>query len=160
MTDIFPLYSDHTVPDKLNIERATSILIEAAEQCERLTIPKLHAPQKLAEIVFSEPCFWAAERENMRTKTVRVEKITAILIGPEGGFSGAEVIRLQSEKFVFPLSLGMTVLRTDTAVVAGLAQLYPNRFGGKRLAMRRFDSSAVGGYRCNQDRWSLSGWLR
>ena len=44
----------------------------------------------------------------------------AILVGPEGGFSERERAMLNSEKQVFPISLGPRILRADTAVVAAL----------------------------------------
>lgn len=45
------------------------------------------------------------------------------LIGPEGGFSPAEVAMLLKAPGVTTFSLGPTILRTDTAVVAALATL-------------------------------------
>ena len=44
----------------------------------------------------------------------------AILIGPEGGFSGPERARLSSLSFVTPIALGPRILRADTAAVAAL----------------------------------------
>ncbi len=45
----------------------------------------------------------------------------AVLIGPEGGFSGGERDRLIAKPFVVPLSLGPRIMRADTAAVAVLA---------------------------------------
>lgn len=44
----------------------------------------------------------------------------AVLIGPEGGFSPAERARLRGLPYVFAVSLGPRILRTDSAVVAAL----------------------------------------
>lgn len=44
----------------------------------------------------------------------------AILIGPEGGFSPTERVRLRDADFVTPISLGPRILRADTAAVAAL----------------------------------------
>jgi len=44
----------------------------------------------------------------------------AILIGPEGGFSPAEVARLRAAPFVVPVSLGPRILRAETAALAAL----------------------------------------
>ena len=38
-------------------------------------------------------------------------KIGSILIGPEGGFSLAEKKLLVSQKFIFPVSLGLNINR-------------------------------------------------
>jgi 16S rRNA (uracil1498-N3)-methyltransferase len=45
----------------------------------------------------------------------------AILIGPEGGFSPRERIRLDAMSQAHVVSLGPRILRADTAVVAALA---------------------------------------
>jgi len=45
----------------------------------------------------------------------------AVLIGPEGGFSGDERKLLLGCSFVVPISLGSRILRADTAAVAALA---------------------------------------
>ena len=45
----------------------------------------------------------------------------AILIGPEGGFSPAEVEKLRGMDGVHSISLGPRILRADTAAVAALA---------------------------------------
>ena len=45
----------------------------------------------------------------------------AVLIGPEGGFSGEERDLLRSCPFVTALPLGPRILRADTAAVAALA---------------------------------------
>ncbi len=44
----------------------------------------------------------------------------AILIGPEGGFSDREAVRLRGMAAVVPVSLGPRILRADTAAVAAL----------------------------------------
>jgi 16S rRNA (uracil1498-N3)-methyltransferase len=43
------------------------------------------------------------------------------LIGPEGGFSPDEVVRLRRMDGVYSVSLGPRILRADTAAVAALA---------------------------------------
>jgi 16S rRNA (uracil1498-N3)-methyltransferase len=48
---------------------------------------------------------------------------TALLVGPEGGFSAAELDGLQAHAFVTPISLGPRILRAETAAIAGLALL-------------------------------------
>jgi 16S rRNA (uracil1498-N3)-methyltransferase len=49
--------------------------------------------------------------------------MTALLVGPEGGFSPAELDALRARPFVVPVSLGPRVLRAETASIAGLALL-------------------------------------
>jgi 16S rRNA (uracil1498-N3)-methyltransferase len=45
----------------------------------------------------------------------------ALLVGPEGGFSEAEMNALRSLAFVTAISLGPRIMRADTAAVAALA---------------------------------------
>ena len=45
-----------------------------------------------------------------------------VLIGPEGGFSGREAA-LAGERGFVPVSLGPTILRTETAAVAALSMM-------------------------------------
>ena len=52
----------------------------------------------------------------------------AILIGPEGGFSEAERMRLRSLPFAHVASLGPRILRADTAAVAAMT-LWQTTFG-------------------------------
>ncbi|MFN7224762.1 MAG: RsmE family RNA methyltransferase, partial [Paracoccaceae bacterium] len=45
---------------------------------------------------------------------------SAVLIGPEGGFSDEEKARLRTLPFVRPISLGPRILRAETAAVAAI----------------------------------------
>ncbi len=114
---IQPLTTQYSQRDKFNAARAEGLLIEAAEQCERLTLPTLAAPQSLTGWIktLSTPCAWAYERGGSSPSSA-----SQVLIGPEGGFSPAEVAVLQAHSCIKPFSLGPTILRTDTAVVAAL----------------------------------------
>lgn len=114
---IQPLSTEFSQRDKFNPSRAAAILIEAAEQCERLTLPTLLPLQPLATWAktLKTPCAWAYERGGSSANRAPV-----VLVGPEGGFSPAEVALLQAQPLVQPFTLGPTILRADTAVVAAL----------------------------------------
>jgi 16S rRNA (uracil1498-N3)-methyltransferase len=49
------------------------------------------------------------------------KKPLAILIGPEGGFSDAEVEFIRGLKGVHSVSLGSRILRAETALIAALS---------------------------------------
>ena len=126
VTAIQPVISDHTVVDKLNLSRANTLLIEAAEQCERMSVCKL-LPIKSLEKVLLEmktPVLWCAERKGQNWGTLKGAQHVSLLVGPEGGFSHAENSCLADQENVTPVSLGETILRADTAAVAGLSRLY------------------------------------
>ena len=48
---------------------------------------------------------------------------SSLLVGPEGGFSSEENDMLKTYKYVFPISFGKTILRSDTAAIVGLSYL-------------------------------------
>ncbi|AFV99617.1 16S rRNA methyltransferase [Gluconobacter oxydans] len=119
-----PVITERTNTHRLNLDRLTLIASEAAEQCERLDIPEILPLEPLKTVLSTwpndKPLFAALER---RPGENDPEKAAALLIGPEGGFSDAEVSMLQRHSAVHALTLGPLVLRAETAVCAGLARL-------------------------------------
>jgi 16S rRNA (uracil1498-N3)-methyltransferase len=123
---LLPVITEHTNTARLNESRLAAIAIEAAEQCERLTIPTLRAPAKLHDLLATWPAdrriYAAIERANA-PHLRSAAGLAALLIGPEGGFTPAEVEALHRHPLVTPVSLGPLILRAETACVAGLALL-------------------------------------
>lgn len=129
VTYIQPLQTDFTVVDKLNAERVRLLLIEAAEQCGRLSVPVLLPVRKLVDAVSDfgqsgQNIFHAAEQIGGKWGDSQPKNGDALLIGPEGGFSDKERIFLEKQAHVMPVGLGSHILRADTAVVAGLSRFY------------------------------------
>jgi len=121
-----PVVTERTNTHRLNIERLQSTAIEAAEQCERLDVPKIDELRELS-VVLSEwnadmPLYAALEREGL-SDSKKIEKPYGVLIGPEGGFSANERQFLLRQPFVRAISLGSLILRADTAACAALALL-------------------------------------
>jgi 16S rRNA (uracil1498-N3)-methyltransferase len=129
---LLPVITEHTNTARLNDSRLAAIAIEAAEQCERLTIPALHAPATLTDLLATWPAdrrlFAAIEREAAPHPRPPAGP-AALLIGPEGGFTRAEVEALRGHPLVTPVSLGPRILRAETACVAGLALLQAPQSG-------------------------------
>lgn len=124
VTHIQPLLTDHVVATKLNGGRASALIIEASEQCERLSLPVLLDVLPVRDFVksFSHNIFWCSERGGAGWCTESQENC-AVLVGPEGGFSAEEHVYLENEApKVIPVGLGKTILRADTAVVAALSR--------------------------------------
>lgn len=126
---IQPIITDFSAPDRLKEERAQRIITEAAEQCERLSLPTLHTPLTFAEALKAHTdIWWCFERAAGATggggtaPALKPTPSSALCVGAEGGFSPAEVSHLQSRHTPI-IDLGTTILRVDTAVVAGLAIL-------------------------------------
>ncbi len=127
---LIPVVTERTITRNINLKRMKEIVIEASEQCERITIPEIKPIQKLTDVIVSwnknRKIFYGDETvRNQKEKVVFNNKTLhhpsgAILIGPEGGFSQSEISLLKSKEFVIPINLGPRILRSDTAVVSGL----------------------------------------
>jgi 16S rRNA (uracil1498-N3)-methyltransferase len=126
VTRILPVFTDRTNTARLNLDRLQAIAREAAEQCERLSVPEILEPRRLLDTLASWPVerlvFAAIERSNAAPPSWRPAE-AALLVGPEGGFTPAELDVLRRLSFVEPIGLGPRVLRAETAVIAGLALL-------------------------------------
>lgn len=129
---ITPLITERCVV-KLDHERMLkklhqwqAIVIAACEQCGRNTVPIVQAPMPLGSFLQSVQAQLKLILHTQGTKNwrdyVQTQVEMALLIGPEGGFSDAEVTLAFNHNF-FPLSLGPRILRTETAAISALSVL-------------------------------------
>jgi 16S rRNA (uracil1498-N3)-methyltransferase len=115
-------------PYEGRIERWQRVSEEAAKQSRRGVIPQVAFPSALDKLDFADFDTVLVAYENEHTvslKTALRERCgtrVAIVIGPEGGFSDAEIETL-TEKGARSVSLGPRILRTETAGMAMLAQI-------------------------------------
>jgi 16S rRNA (uracil1498-N3)-methyltransferase len=124
-----PVITQFTQVHRVNLDRMRANAIEAAEQCGILAIPECEAPGKLAEVLAewdaARRLIFCDESADIANPSQALAKLTsgptALLIGPEGGFSEEERADLLKRPYVTPLSLGPRILRADTAAVAALA---------------------------------------
>ena len=103
--------------------------IEAAEQCEVLSVPKVEPEVTLERLLDA----WPADRalilaDEGEAASSPVKALSALegrkvglLVGPEGGFSDEERARLRALPYVTPISLGPRILRAETAAVAAMS---------------------------------------
>jgi 16S rRNA (uracil1498-N3)-methyltransferase len=131
-THIQPMLTYRTQIREVNVERAHAIAREAAEQSERLSIPKIHSPVTLTDLIKTCPedrlmlcCaeFGEAEPIAQCLEKLRISDTVkaAILTGPEGGFTREELASLRERKNTHFLRLGPRILRADTAAIAALS---------------------------------------
>ena len=127
-----PVSMQHSQVPRINIERMRANVIEAAEQCEVLSVPTLaeevgladliatwQHKQGLRRLIFADE---SAPNHAPNTQLMDLDGLPiGILVGPEGGFSDDERQLLLAQPFVIPISLGPRILRADTAAVAALA---------------------------------------
>jgi 16S rRNA (uracil1498-N3)-methyltransferase len=124
---IQPVLTRRCVADKLNLERATAILTEAAEQCARTALPELRAPVKLDALLkdwdASRALFFADENGGDPAAATFAANpgSAALLTGPEGGFDEAERNAIRALPAARAITLGPRILRGETAAIAATA---------------------------------------
>ncbi|MEO0852057.1 MAG: 16S rRNA (uracil(1498)-N(3))-methyltransferase [Cyanobacteria bacterium J06648_11] len=126
---IEPILTARTIvqPSPRKVERWRAIAREAAEQCERVFIPEITCPTPWAERVTlsAGAHFIAVARAEapplaraIATRECQTDPL-AIAIGPEGGWTAAEVA-LAEQSGWRTVSLGARVLRAVTAATFAL----------------------------------------
>lgn len=135
---IWPVLTERTNLDRLKEDKIRLNAIEAAEQCERFTVPMVKPMVKLEQLLADWPedrlimfCDedGAGDQNVFPVGKAIVEvnawqdrpKKWAILIGPEGGFTPEERRLIRAQANVVPVTLGPRILRADTAAVAAIA---------------------------------------
>jgi len=126
---LMPVFTQYTIVTRVNEKRMHANAIEAAEQCNLLTVPEIAPPAKLAAALANWPegrtlvyCDEDAPVTSpLETLASAKGPVFTVLIGPEGGFSPEERERLRALPQVVAISLGPRVMRADTAGAAALA---------------------------------------
>ena len=126
VAEIHPVVTARSQPARPNPDRLRAIAIEAAEQCERLTVPTIHPPRPLEATLrdwpAGRPLVAAIERGDDAPPGPQAGA-AGLLIGPEGGFDRMELDAMRRLPFLVPASLGPRILRAETAAIVGLALL-------------------------------------
>jgi 16S rRNA (uracil1498-N3)-methyltransferase len=121
---LLPVFTERTNAARINLERAQAIAIEAAEQSERLSVPTVMAPVRLAELLACWPPGRRLAAAIERSAPAPFPPDAGgLLVGPEGGFSAGELDFIRRSPFICAVSLGPRVLRAETAAIVGLALL-------------------------------------
>ena len=124
-----PVMTERTVVGRVNHGRLRAHIVDAAEQCERLSIPDLRAAIKYTMLLDN----WPADRHLLvcveRGAAPSIDSVLAkagnieswdIFIGPEGGFTQSERDLFATLPFATLVSLGPRILRAETAALAAL----------------------------------------
>ena len=124
---IIPIISDRTEVKKLNYDRANKIIIEATEQSNQMSPPKIDEITKLenffanisqeTKILFAD----VNSRYKLKVSDLKDRKKISILIGPEGDFSPQELELILGSPNLTSFSLSRNILRTDTAVISAIS---------------------------------------
>ncbi len=134
VSNIIPLITDRSII-KVNkdfdkkIIRWQKIVNDAASQSKRLDIPDVFNVTKINELIKMDFDYKFLCTVNEQSKTIKnvLQKVTSydrilFVIGPEGGFTEKEE-KIFSDNGFISISLGNTVLRTETAPIAILSML-------------------------------------
>lgn len=104
------------------MDRWRRLAEEAAQQSRRLAPPEILGPRRFSEIEPVGGAFFLDFEGPPLKDTLESTSQATLAVGPEGGWSDQE--RTQAiEAGWRPARLGATVLRSETAAVAGLATL-------------------------------------
>ena len=131
VSKLIPCKTEFSNFDKLNYKNLELNAIEAAQQCERLDVPKIEKIINLdmiikelpddRAIVFCDelntnlPSIYDELRSNLNNYSK-----WSVIIGPEGGFSNEERELIKKQKNVLRVTLGSRILRSDTAAISSL----------------------------------------
>ena len=125
VTKLFPITTERTIVRKINEDRLNKILIEAAEQSNRLTIPSIEKIQKLEKFLNENKninlVFGDLNTENKKIELKDPSRPIAVLIGPEGDFSEVERAKILEFNGVQSIKLNDNILRSETAAISSLS---------------------------------------
>lgn len=135
--EISPVIGEHSERKVLKTSRIEKILVSAAKQSLKATVPAIHEPISVKE--FIQECdkstdtlrliAYCFEDENIPRRSIKEvlnenpATNVVVLIGPEGDFSKSEAEAALSNGFI-PVHLGDSRLRTETAALTAAASVY------------------------------------
>ncbi len=127
---IIPCCFTNTVKTGVNLDRLHAVACEAAEQCERLDVPAISELitlkqlipilQQKEHILFCDesgqgkPIYEVLQQQQRNGKW-------ALVVGPEGGFTPAEIDYFYSLPNLNGVGLGSRILKAETAIIAVLS---------------------------------------
>ena len=124
VTKFLPIIFDRTIVRKINKERLEKIIIEAAEQSNRITVPIIEESQNLKNFLKKDMDLIFTDL-NTNNKKIDLKKLTTkptcVIIGPEGDFSEREREEILKFNGVQPVKISENILRSETAVISAIS---------------------------------------
>ena len=128
VTKFVPIITERTIVRKINYERVKKIIIEAAEQSNRLSIPSIEKDQNLNSFLEKNNnkinmIFGDINTKNQKidSKIKKEAKPICIMIGPEGDFTENERKQILRFKDLQSLKINKNILRSETSVISALS---------------------------------------
>jgi len=128
VVSIVPIICSRSIvnPHEAKIERLRKIAIEASCQSQRSIVPTISDPIPFTELLQKSKeynqTFLCHSTGYPLARTYTDSTSALIIVGPEGDFTPAEIDAAKEAGCVL-VSLGPTILRTETAGIAAVAQL-------------------------------------
>ena len=103
------------------------IIIEAAEQSNRINVPLIEKPQNLKKFLSENKdkidlIFTDLNSENKKLDTKKLtNKPTCIIVGPEGDFSESEREEVLTFEGVKQIKINENILRSETAAISAIS---------------------------------------
>ena len=117
-----PVITERTNAEHINWSRMEKIVIEASEQSNRNSVPKILPPIKFSELDLSGIVFADERAAYGATLPHSARGANRILVGPAGGFSDTEFVALDAAGAI-GISLGKTILRAELAAAIAISRI-------------------------------------
>jgi len=127
VTKFLPIIFDRTIVRKINKDRLQKIIIESAEQSNRINVPSIEKPQNLKNFLSENKntidlIFTDLNSENKKFDAKKLtNKPICLIIGPEGDFSESEREEVLSFDGVKPIKINENILRSETAAISAIS---------------------------------------
>ena len=125
ITKFLPIIFDRSIVRKINKERLEKVIIEAAEQSNRIQVPNIEDSQNLNNFLDKNEVDLIFTDLNSNNKKVDLKKLskkpTCIIVGPEGDFSEEEREEILSYRDVQAIKINENILRSETAVISAIS---------------------------------------
>ena len=117
-----PVITERVTAQHINWNRMQKIIIEAAEQSNRNSVPKLLPEKGFSELDLKDMIFADERAAYGKDIPTSFHGATKILVGPEGGFSDTEFSALDAAG-AKGISLGKTILRAELAAAIAISRI-------------------------------------
>ena len=127
VTKFLPIIFDRTIVRKINKYRLEKIIIEAAEQSNRISVPLIEKPQNLKKFLSESKnkinlIFTDLNSQNKKLDLKGLSKNPiCLIVGPEGDFSESEREEVLSFEDVKSLKINENILRAETAAISAIS---------------------------------------
>jgi len=125
VTKFLPIVFDRTIVRKINKERLEKVIIEAAEQSNRINVPSIEEPQSLNSFLKNSKMDLIFTDLNTSNTKIDLNQLTSnptcVIIGPEGDFSEVERQEILEFSGVQAIKINENILRSETAVISAIS---------------------------------------